>query len=108
MLAFDIAQFFLSLNHYLFSSILIKASFEPKISTFFQNYLVDRKTKYLWNDFSSPFFNVNIGIGQGSALSLILLTLYLSFIFHIFENWLKNLKISISTLSFINDGLLIA
>ena len=64
MLAFDIAQFFLSLNHHLFSSILIKASFEPKISTFFQNYLVGRKTKYLWNDFSSPFSMLTLGLDK--------------------------------------------
>jgi len=44
MLAFNIAQFFLSLNHHLLSSILIKASFEPKVLTFFQNHLVGRKT----------------------------------------------------------------
>ena len=108
MLAFDIAQFFPLLNYHLLSSILIKASFEPKVSTFFRNYLVDRKTKYLWNNFSSPFFNVDIGIGQDSALSPILSVFYLLLIFYIFENQLKNLKIPISTLSFINNRLLIA
>ena len=106
-LAFDIAQFFPLLNHHLLSSILVKAGFKPKVLTFFCNYLVGRKTKYLWNNFSSPFFNVDIGVGQGSALSPILSALYLLPIFHIFENWLKNLKISISTLSFIDDRLLI-
>ena len=75
--------------------------------TFFQNYLVGRKTKYLWNNFSS-FFNVDIGVGQGLALSPILSVLYLSPILHIFENQLKNLKISISILSFIDNGLLIS
>ena len=89
ILAFDITQFFPLLNHHLFSSILIKASFKLKVLTFFQNYLVGRKTKYLWNDFSFPFFNVDIGVGQGSALSPILSALYLSPIFYIFENWLK-------------------
>ena len=42
------------------------------------------------------------------ALSLILSALYLSPIFHILENCLKNLKIPISSLSFINDGLFIS
>jgi len=55
----------------------------------------------------SPFFNVDIGVGQGSALLPIISVLYLSSIFHIFENQLKNLKIPISILSFVDDGLLI-
>jgi len=71
-LAFNIAQFFPSLNHQLLPLILDKAGLDRKISTFFKNYLVGRKTKYLWNNFISPFFNVNIGISQGSALSPIL------------------------------------
>ena len=47
MLAFDIVQFFLSLNHHLLSSILVKAGFEPNVLIFFCNYLVGKKTKYL-------------------------------------------------------------
>ena len=107
-LVFNITQFFLSLNYQLFPLILNKASFESKISTFFQNYLVDRKTKYLWKNFSSPFFNVDIRVVQGSVLSLILLVLYLSFIFHIFEKRLKNLKIPISVILFVDNGLFIS
>jgi len=63
MLAFYIAQFFLLLNHQVLSSVLDKASFDPKVPIFFQNYLVGRKTKYLWNSFSFSFFNVDIGVG---------------------------------------------
>jgi len=47
MLAFDITQFFPSLNHHLLSLILAKARFNCKVSNFFRNYLVGRKTKYL-------------------------------------------------------------
>ena len=43
-LAFDIVQFFPSLNHCLLSYILSKASFDSKIEYFFSNYLVERKT----------------------------------------------------------------
>lgn len=105
MLAFDIAQFFPSINHHLPSLTLDKAGFDPKVSSFFWNYLVGRKTKYLWNDLSSPSFNVDIGVGQGSALSPILSALYLS---PIFEKQVKSLKIPISILSFVDNGLLIA
>jgi len=48
-----------------------------------------------------------MGIGQGSALSPILLALYLSLFLHILEKHLKNLKISISILLFVNDSLII-
>ena len=56
----------------------------------------------------SPDFEVNIGVGQGSTLSPILSALYLSPFLYILEKRLKNLKIPISILSFINDGLIIA
>jgi len=85
MLAFDIAQFFPSLNHQLLSLILDKAGLNQKVSAFFKNYLVSRKTKYLWNGFLSPFCNVDVSVRQGSASSPILSALYLSPIFHILE-----------------------
>ena len=78
------------------------------MSNFFRNYLVGRKTKYIWNDFISPLFDINISVGQGSALSPILSVLYLSLIFHSLEKCLKILKISISMISFIEDGLFIS
>ena len=56
----------------------------------------------------SPDFEVNIGVGQGSALSPILLALYLTPFLHTLEKCLKNLKIPISMLSFVDDGLIIA
>jgi len=71
------------------------------------NYLVNRKTKYFWNNFSSSTVDVNVGVGQGSALSPILLALYLVLFLHILEKYLKNLDLNISILSFVDDGLLI-
>ena len=79
-----------------------------KVSTFFKNYLVGRKTKYLWNDFLSFLYSVDVGISQGSALSLILSSLYLSLIFHILEKCLKILKIPILIISFVDSGLFIS
>ena len=106
-LAFDIAQFFLSLNHKLFPHIFNKTGFNLKILRFFQNYLVGWKAKYVWNSFSSSFFNIDIGVGQGLALSPILFAFYIALILHIFENWLKFLKILIFFLSFVNNSLLV-
>ena len=84
-LAFDITQFLLSLNHQILPLILEKAGFDLKVSSFFKNYLVSRKMMYFWNNFSFPLYNVDIGVGQGSALSPILSALYLSLIFYILE-----------------------
>ena len=106
-LTFDISQFFSSLNHCLLTLILEKVDLEPRVSSFFANYLVKRKMNYVWNDLLSPDFKVNIRVGQGSALSPILSALYLTPFLYILEKHLKNLKIPISILSFIDDGLII-
>ena len=107
-LAFDILQFFLSLNHCLLTLILEKAGLDPNITSFFANYLVRRKTSYVWNDLTFPTFEVNVRVGQGSALSPILSALYLTPFLYILEKRLKNLKIPISILSFMDDRLIIA
>ena len=76
--------------------------------TFFKNYLVGRKTKYLWNKFISSPFNVNVGVGKESALSPILSALYLSSVFLSLENHLKILKIPISIILFVDNGFFIS
>ena len=107
-LAFDISQFFPFLNHNLLVCILGKAGFNPKVSTFFANYLVKKRTSYMWNNFSSPMFDVNVGVGQESALSPIFSSLYLSLFLYILEKHFENLKILVSILSYVDDGLIIA
>ena len=106
-LAFDITQFFPSLNHQLLLLILKKTGYYSKVVQFFSNYLVGRKTQYSWNNFFSQFFNMDIGVGQSSALSLILSAFYISPVFHILEKRLKFLKIPVSILYFVDDGLFI-
>ena len=103
ILAFNISQFFPSLNHQFLPLIMNKVVLDQKVLTFFKNYLVGRKTKYFWNNFQSPFCSVDVGVGQESALSFIL-----SSIFHILENCLKILKIPISIISFVDDSLFIS
>ena len=105
---FNITQFFSSLNHQLIPFILNKVGLNLKVLKFFFNYLIGRKTQYIWNNFSSLFFEVNISIEQGSALSSILLVLYLSPLFHIFEKCAKNLKIPVSPLSFVDNSLFVS
>ena len=50
---------------------------------------------------------VNVGVDQGSALSPILSTLYLSPLIYILEKRIKNLNLPISILSFVDNGLFI-
>jgi len=89
---------------------LNKARFDPRVSLFFSNYLIDRKIQYVWKNFISPSFRTNVGVDQDSALSFILSALYIVLIFHIFEKRTQNLlsTISVSTLSFINNNLFIS
>ena len=90
-LAFNISQFFPSLNHKLLTLILEKAGLDSKVISFFANYLVRRRTSYsyMWNDLSSPMFEVNVRVGQGFALSPILSALYLSLFLYILEKRLE-------------------
>ena len=94
-LAFEIAQFFPSLNHQLLSLILDKARFDLRISLFSSNYLIDKKIQYIWNNFFSFSFRTDVGVGQDS---------------YIFEKRTQNLlsSIFVSTLSFVNDNLFIS
>jgi len=47
ILAFDISQFFPSLNYQLLSKILNKTRFNLKITTFFSSYLINRQIQYI-------------------------------------------------------------
>jgi len=106
-LVFDISQFFPSLNYCLLSLILKKAGLDLLVIQFFSSYLVNRSTRYVWNCFFSHFVDINVRVGQDSALSSILSALYLAPFLHILKKYLKNLNLQISLLSFIDDGLLI-
>lgn len=63
----------------------------------------------MWNNFVSPFFRIDVGVGQESALSPILSALYIALISHIFEKRSMNpiLNLPILFYSFEDDSLLI-
>jgi hypothetical protein len=58
--------------------ILEKQGFHPKVVNFFKCYLVGRTTHFKWGEAVSPLQNVNVGVGQGSALSPVLTNLYIA------------------------------
>jgi len=110
IIAFDIAQFFPSLNHDFLSLCLAKAGLNANVLKFFINYHSNRSTTYTWNNFTSQKFATSVGIGQGSALSPILSAIYLALIIKTFKKRIKNLKKEIHTdiLLFVDNGLLIS
>jgi len=110
VIAFNITQFFLSLNHNFLFICLGKASLNTNVRKFFRSYHSGQSTSYLWNGFTSLLFDTNAGVGQGSALFPILSAIYLAPIIKTFKKRIKNLKENIPTdiLSFVNDGLLIS
>ena len=86
---FDIAQFFSSLNHKLLLLILNKAKFNIRISHFFSNYLINKQTQYIYNNFILSSFKVDVSMRQRLALSPILLAFYIAFLFYIVRKKLK-------------------
>ena len=53
-------------------------------------------------------FEVDVRVGQGSALSPILSAFYLSFFLYILEKYLKIYNIPVSIILFVDDGLFIS
>jgi hypothetical protein len=78
VVAFDIAQFFPSLNHEVLLQILKLLGFPEALGKFFASYLIGRSTKYKWNSFELGPHGADVGVGQGSALSLVMSALYIA------------------------------
>jgi len=72
------------------------------------NYLVGRLTQYIWNSFLSHACDIDIGMEQGSAFFSILLVLYIMPLLHLFECRAQALNLDTSTLSYIDNGLLVS
>jgi len=110
IIAFDVAQFFPSLNYLFLTKCLSKTGLKQNIINFFNSYHANQSTTYSWNRFSSPPFNTDIGVGQGSALSPIISAMYMASIIKTFKKRIKNLKEKIPSdiLSFVDNGLLIS
>ena len=108
VVAFDIMQFFLSLNHSMLTLILRHFDFPDCIVNFFSDYLIDKSTQYSWNSFLSGACDVDVGVGQGSALSPILSALYIVSLIHIFELRAQALNLNTSILSFVDNSFLIS
>ncbi|KAF7761106.1 hypothetical protein Agabi119p4_10515 [Agaricus bisporus var. burnettii] len=105
VIAFDMAQFFPSLNHEVLLRVLSQQGFLASVWNFFASYLVGRQTSYRWNMFESPNFQADVGVGQGSALSPVLSALYFSLVMKVFYQRISHSKCDV--LSYVDYGTLV-
>ena len=106
MIAFDIAQFFPSINHSVLLEIVARSGFPACVGNFFQSYLVGRRTTYRWGNFSSGDFPSDVGVGQGSALSPVLSALCLAPVLKLFSGTEVGLRVDL--MSYVDNGTIIA
>jgi len=90
------------------TAILWHFGFANCLVSFFSYYLVGKLTQYSWNSFLSNICNADVGMGQDSAFSPILSTLYIASILHLFEQQAQALNLGSSILSFVNNSLLVS
>ncbi|KAJ3483598.1 hypothetical protein NLJ89_g12048 [Agrocybe chaxingu] len=105
-LAFDIAQFFPSINHDMFMAVLCKQGFPPLLVNFFADYLVGRSTVYCWNSFQSTPWPMDVGVGQGSALSPVISGLFIAPVMKLY--YIKAALLQTMLLSFVDNGTILA
>jgi hypothetical protein len=86
VVAFDLTQFFPSINHNVLLSILDEQGFALEVVMFFKSYLVDWFIHYTWDNDLSLEFPSSVGVGQGSVLSPILSALCLAPLLKEFEH----------------------
>ena len=71
VVAFDIAQFFPSLNHTFLLATMRRLGFSPSLVTFFESYLVGRVTQLVWgHDTSEPLPSSVIQVRDPSLVVL--------------------------------------
>jgi hypothetical protein len=102
VIAFDIAQFFPSINHQYLLVILKKQGFHPKIAKFFESYLVERYMSYTWNNFTSDPRHADVQVGQGSAVSSVLSVLAIAPVMKLY--WVKEVGLGSNLISYVDDG----
>ncbi|CAA7267352.1 unnamed protein product [Cyclocybe aegerita] len=105
-LAFDIVQFFPSINHEMFMAVLRKQGFSPVLVEFFAAYLIGRSTIYCWNTFQSDLRSADVGVGQGSALLPVISGLFIAPVMKLF--YIKAAPLNTMLLSFVDDRTILA
>ena len=104
VVAFDIAQFFPSINHKMLLAILCIQGFSPLLLKFFKSYLVEWFTIYKWNDFLLQPMQADTGVGQGSALSPVLLALFVAPVMRLYIIRAEQQGLKTTLLLYVDDG----
>ncbi|KAJ2923685.1 hypothetical protein H1R20_g13405, partial [Candolleomyces eurysporus] len=102
VVAFDVAQFFPSINHQFLLVVLEKLGFNCRVVAFFGSYLVDRFTTYAWNRDTSDPRTADAGVGQGSALSAVLSALVIAPVMKLFRK--RSSGLGCTLISYVDDG----
>src|SRR6185369_9226623 len=103
-LAFDIKQYYPSMDHGILCEIIRRLGFPAVACKFFESYLKGRSTRYTIDAFQSRGIPTEGGVGQGSSLSPILCNIYLTAAHKLYDMTAISKKVTLS--SFIDDGLL--
>ena len=103
VVAFDLTQFFPSVQHRVLLELLQKASFSLKLVHWMESYLIGQKTTFAWGNIKMDEYDASIGVAQGSALSPILAALYLSLLIKCFHKMVEDMDL----ISFVDDGTLV-
>jgi hypothetical protein len=105
VVAFNITQFFLSLNHEVLFDVFSRMGFLAVLGPFLRSYLVGQRTMYKWDSFTSDPFAADVGVGQGSAMSPVLSALYLTLIMRCFRA--SDIGHKVDLMSYVDDGTII-
>ena len=77
VVAFNLAQYFPSLQHGVTITLLKCMGFTTRVCNFFVDYLVEHSMQYIWEGNLFLLFETSMGVEQGPALSPILSAFYL-------------------------------
>ncbi|GJE98412.1 hypothetical protein PsYK624_146420 [Phanerochaete sordida] len=105
-LLLDVAQFFPSIQHDLLTKILRKQGFAPTLCGFLEDYLVGRRTQFIFNGQTLDPTDFTVGVGQGSALSPVLAGLYIALVLHKWAPVQRKRCENLNIQFFVDDGLI--
>jgi hypothetical protein len=86
--------------------VFSRMGFPAVLGPFLHSYLVGQRTMYKWDSFTSDPFAADVGVGQGSAMSPMLLALYLMLIMRRFRA--SDISHRVNLMSYVDDGTIIA
>ncbi len=100
--AFDVAQFFPSIDHEALLTILAFQGFAKEVVQIFKSYLHNRTTSYFFGQLTGGMFDLPFGIPQGDGPSPTLASLFIAPALHISVPF--NPESSVKLIFYVDDG----